>query len=228
MSSVCLTLDVDWAPDEVLEEVLGELEESGVRATIFATHASDVLANVDPARFEVAIHPRFESLAEPGGPIDELLALYPDARGMRSHGLVVSSSILQAAADRGLVYEANHFLPFHPELRPVPRFETLHTIPLYWSDDYHLLFRRPFVVDELRLDTPGLKVLNFHPIHVFANTSDLDHYASFKPHYHDADALRRLRDRRALGTGSLFDAVLDRLRGASTPTLSEVHDAAVG
>lgn len=228
MDEICVTLDVDWAPDDVLREVLDELDEGGVRATVFATHASEVLAEADPKRIEVALHPRFDDLSDPAGPIGELLELYPGARGMRSHGLVMSSAVLEAGAARGLVYESNHFLPYHPGLRPVFRFERFLTIPFYWSDDHHLLFRRPFSIEHLRLEEPGLKVLNFHPIHVFANTTSPDHYAGFKRHYQDPATLRRLRDPSAAGTASLFRDVVARLRGAATLTLSEVHDSVAG
>jgi hypothetical protein len=228
VDEICVTLDVDWAPDEVLRDVLDALDDNRVRATLFATHASSVLADIDPTRIEVALHPRFENLSDPADPIAELLGCYPGARGMRSHGLVVSSGILEAGATLGLVYESNHFLPLHPGLRPVFRFQRLVTIPIYWSDDHHLLLRKPFSIESLKLEEQGLKVLNFHPIHVFANTTSPDHYAAFKRHYQDPAALRALRDQTVPGTASLFHDVLARLRGTATRTLSEVHDSALG
>lgn len=228
MSEICVTLDVDWAPEGVLEEVLRELDDSGVRATLFATHESGLLTSLEPGALEVALHPHFTELSDPGATFDALREVYPRARGMRSHGLMMSSAILQAGADRGLVYESNHFLPGHPGLRPVFRFDNLLTIPFYWSDDDHLRRRRPFDLDELLLDAPGLKVLNFHPIHVFMNTESPEHYAAFKQHYQEVAELRRLRDTHARGTATLFRAVLERVSGSRTRTLSEIHDAVVG
>jgi hypothetical protein len=69
-------------------------------------------------------------------------------------------------------------------------------------------------------------VLNFHPIHVFANTTSPEHYARFKPHYRAPTALRELKAD-GPGTASIFCSVLERVQGSPTRTLSEVHDDAV-
>ena len=37
-STICLTLDLDWAPDHVLEDTRALLTQAGLPATIFATH----------------------------------------------------------------------------------------------------------------------------------------------------------------------------------------------
>ena len=226
MNAICLSLDVDWAPDPVLAHVLEAIAAAGVRATLFATHATPVLGDGRRDDVEIALHPHFNRGDDLDAPLGELKAAYPRARGARTHGLLVSSHMLLRYIDHGLSYESNIFLPGHPGLQPVRRFEQLVSIPFYWSDDKHLERGEPFAVERLGLDAPGLKVLNFHPIHVYMNTTSPEHYASYKADYQDPDALARQRDGTGQGIGRLFEellAVLGR-RGEGELTLADIAD----
>lgn len=226
-SSVCITLDVDWAPDGVMEPVLDALRRAAVKATFFATHASPLLMAIDDPDVEVGLHPNFNDC---GGDFEQRIRLlkeaYPAARGGRSHSLFVSSHILQLYRKYGLSYESNNFLPMHPHLRPVMRFPEFVSIPFYWSDD-KLDVYSSFTLEDLGLATPGLKVLNFHPIHVFMNTTSEAHYLSYKQHYHDVAALRPLVNSSQPGVATLFHDVLEHLRrsGARTRTMREICDS---
>ena len=79
-----------------------------------------------------------------------------------------------------LKYESNTHLFFHDWLHPVIRIKELVSIPFYWTDDTHFTLRHSFTVDDLRLETPGLKIFTFDPIHVFMNTSSEVHYENYK------------------------------------------------
>lgn len=222
---IVLSLDVDWAPDAVMEPVLDAMRAAGVKCTFFATHASPLLMGLDDPNVEVGLHPNF--LGNNGDydtPLSQLTAAYPNARGGRSHALYVSSHILRLYKKHGLSYESNNFMPMHQHLHPMMRFERFVSIPFYWSDD-RLEVYSWFDVEALRLDEPGLKVLNFHPIHVFMNTSSEGHYLSWKQHYQDPDALRAHIGEGA-GVGSLFHAVLARIRERNlrTYTMAEICD----
>lgn len=209
---VCVTLDVDWAPDAVLQSVVGTLERYGVPATFFATHESETLQGLDRDQFEIGLHPNFN---DAGGdfrtPLASLVELYPEAMGARSHSLFISSRILEHYIDLGLSYEANTFLWRHPHLQPVMRFPSLLSIPFNWSDDKLLELQLGWRLDEVPLGAPGLRVLNFHPIHVFMNTRHTAHYAEYKPHYQDPEALEAFVNRDAPGPGTLFEEVLGEL-----------------
>jgi hypothetical protein len=226
LNDVVLTLDVDWVPDPVLAHVVDAIAAAGVRATLFATHATPVLAEHRHEAIEVALHPHFDRGDDLDEPLRRLKAVYPNARGARSHGLSVSSHMLLRYVAHGLQYESNIFLPGHPGLQPVRRFEQLVSIPFYWSDDKHLERREPFDMDAIGLDAAGLKVLNFHPIHVYMNTVSPDHYASFKADYQDADALVRRREPDVPGIGRLFERLLAELsrRGEGSLTLADVSE----
>lgn len=224
---LCITLDLDWAGDEILRPVVEMLREAGAKATFFATHRSDVLAGLDAGQFEVGLHPNFNnSGGDLVGPTEELKAIYPRARGGRSHSLLNSSHVLQGYLRSGLVYESNLFLPMHESLRPVARIKGLVSIPIYWCDDVHFSRYDSFDLGDLRLETPGLKVLDFHPMHVFMNTSGVTHYESYRRHYQEPERLAEFVNREGRGVGTLFAALLEHLKGSGrrTHTMSEVRD----
>jgi hypothetical protein len=224
---LCITLDMDWASDEVAGPVAEMMRRRGVKATFFATNHSRLLSGLDGEQFEVGLHPNFNNCAgDFRAPLEGLKRLYPRARGARSHSLFVSSHILQLYVEHGLNYESNIFLFEHEGLRPVLRFEGFVSIPFCWSDDKHISLQRPFTLDALGLETPGLKVLNFHPMHVFMNTSSDAHYESYKRHYQEPDRLAEFVNRRSPGVGTLFGALLEHLEetGRRTYTMGEVCD----
>ena len=39
-SAICLTFNIDWAPEPVLDDLFGLLASHRVKATVFATHDS--------------------------------------------------------------------------------------------------------------------------------------------------------------------------------------------
>jgi polysaccharide deactylase WbmS-like protein len=224
--TAAITLDVDWAPEAAIAAAADALERCAVKATFFATHPSEVLRSLNRTLFEVGLHPNFnEARTDLEQPLAALKDLYPQARGARSHSLFVSSHILGLYRRHGLRYEANVFLDGHPHLRPVIRFADLVSIPFNWSDDKHLERSRPFRVDALGLDRPGLKVFNFHPIHVFVNTSSEAHYAAYRSQYHDADALRA-HIAPGPGIGTLFRDLIETLaQGVTTvATMGEIGE----
>lgn len=214
---ICITLDVDWAPDGVIEPVLRQMRDAGVKATFFATHASPLLSSLDDPDIEIGLHPNFLNCnGDYDAPIRTLKSVYPRARGGRSHALFVSSHILRLYKEHGLSYESNNFMPMHSHLHPMMRFERFVSIPFYWSDD-RLEVYSWFAVEKLRLEEPGLKVLNFHPIHVFMNTTGDAHYATWKQHYQEPETLRAFIGA-GEGVGSLFTAVLRRIAERRLPT----------
>ena len=225
---ICLTFDVDWAPDETIRPIIDILESSNLRATFFATHESKLLNELNPELFEVGIHPNFNnSYDNPKEIIQSLRNIYPNAVGQRSHSLHVSSHILQACSELGFKYESNIFLPMHEGLHPVQRFKNLYSIPIYWSDDKHIELGTSFNVNLIAYRDPGLKVLNFHPIHIFMNTSSDDHYASYKSHYQQPDSLKEFINDSKEGIGTMFRSLVDilRIQKKETHTLLQICQA---
>lgn len=223
---VCLTFDVDWANDEILQYVAASVTAAGLTATFFATHDSPLLKDLTNDQFEIGLHPNFNRQDDIRSPLTELLELYPEARGTRSHLLAQSPSILDTICNLGLVYESNIHLPFHSGLRPVVRVTDLVSIPFCWADDTHFRVYPDRPISDIPFQLPGLKVLAFHPIHVFMNTSSVEHYESYKQHYHDTEALRQHKNTAGRGVETMFTEVLTCIREQQirTTTLADVHN----
>jgi hypothetical protein len=58
---IIFTCDIDWAPEEVIEDTLSLFEENDVKCTLFETHSSSVINSCSQTLFEIAIHPNFNS-----------------------------------------------------------------------------------------------------------------------------------------------------------------------
>jgi hypothetical protein len=224
-STVCLTLDLDWAPDHVLEDTRQLLQQAGLPATIFATHQSrGVTALLALPGCETGVHPNFLSDANEDAVLSRVLGAFPAAVGVRSHELYFDSRLLPLFQRKGVRYFSNDLMFLHSGLEPYYDWSGLVRLPLYWEDDVHcLFFDGRFDCAALRLDQPGLKVLNFHPVHLFLNTREIADYQAAKPVLADPVAARKLR-REDPGIRTLFLEVVGRLRGTEMRTLGAVAD----
>jgi hypothetical protein len=235
VSDVLITLDVDWAPDFAILAAARTLERAGVRATWFATHDSpatrELLAR--PDLFEVGIHPNFLPGSthgpDPSAVLRHCLAVVPGARSMRSHGLFASTAILGTVIrETGIRIDGTLFLPRTAGLRPVDYFfagRSLLRVPHFFEDDFEM--ERP--VPEWRLAPllalgDGLKVFDFHPIHVALNSRDMGPYTELKrrcPRLNRAGQ-GDMEDlvHRGPGAGTLFDDVVQHLARTGRPALT--------
>jgi hypothetical protein len=150
---------------------------------------------------------------------------------MRTHGLYQTSNFLvKAATEFGVRVDVSLFLPRAPHLQP-HRVRwggaSLWRIPYFWEDDVEMFEDRPIwtAADE-RLAVPGLRVFDFHPVHVALNTDRFERY----------DTLRRARPlqdwdaafvdaniRDGNGPRRLFLGLADALAGGGR-TVSELVD----
>jgi len=195
-NSLYLTLDIDWAHDEVLNDTIELVQKYQVSATWFVTHKTPVLERLkENTKFELGIHPNFNFLLQGNHDagrtakdvIQRCLAIVPDATAIRSHSMIQSSGLLEIFKECGLTHDANHFIPQHTgiQLKPWLLWNGLVRVPYGWEDDVHILYelgvpqKSPKEI-ALRKDT-GLKVFDFHPIHVFLNTESLDRYERTRP-----------------------------------------------
>jgi len=194
-----LTFDVDWAHDEILSHTLDILEAADVAATIFVTHNTKLLDRMrENPKIEIGIHPNFNvcfdpnyrGLKSPRAIIEKLLEIVPEAKSVRSHSMLQSSPILDLFAEYGLTHECNHFIPEQSgiELSPWIVWNGLCKVPYFWEDDVHCLYSQKSDMSNLLLRN-GLKVFDFHPIHIFLNTEDLDLYESTRKIHYEPSSL---------------------------------------
>jgi hypothetical protein len=229
-SRTALTLDTDWAPDFAIDHAAGLLSEQGVAATWFVTHASPAIDRLRerPDLFELGIHPNFKAGSShgdsPAAVLAHCTALVPEARSMRTHGLVQSSDLLALVrASTAIRVDASLFLPHARALAPVDYpLETgsLVRIPYLWEDDAEMYRATPdWATAALARDAGGLAVFCFHPIHVFLNSADMGPYRSLgDAGEREAAALRH----DGAGAGTAFAELIGALAGARGARVSEL------
>ena len=191
VDEVILTLDVDWAPDFIIDDVAQRLVSRDVRATWFVTHESPAIDRLrrHPELFELGIHPNFSQGsthgATPEAVLQSCLSLVPNAVSMRTHMLIQSSPLLMdVLGSTPIRVDVSMFLPHLPGLQPFPfwmKRRALWRVPFFWEDDLEM--ERPEPVWDLQplLDIgPGLKVFDFHPMHVYLNRVDMFAYQKLK------------------------------------------------
>ncbi len=193
---IAITLDVDWAPDFVINFAADLLIANRVRATWFITHKSPALDRLKayPDLFELGIHPNFLAGSSHGSTVEEVLdycaALIPDARCIRTHALVQSTPLLKQFSQRGIHADVSLFLPHTPGLRPIEMWFS-HTkllrVPYFWEDDSEMYTpNSAWHIRPLLNNAPlngshwDLRIFNFHPIHVYLNSADMRPYEALK------------------------------------------------
>lgn len=239
--TACLSIDVEWAHPEVLEDILTLLRERSLRATLFCTHPG-----IPTGPHERGIHPNFRRGGDVGKKVlAELeerhqsanepeylrqvlvntLAFAPEAIGSRSHSLYYDSQLMPIYADLGLKYDSSYFMPLCSWIRPFLKEYGVIELPIYYNDFFELR-TGAIGMDAARVDlnTSGLRVFNFHPNLIYTNCPSLEHYEASRKNYSRPEELRRMRHA-GRGARDFFVGLLDRLiaEKVSVVTLAEVE-----
>lgn len=170
-SSFALTSDVDWAPDYCLEDVLSLVNDFGFDLSVFATHDSEVL-RFAPDFVEVGLHPDFTRPDPEHGirrKILDLLDIYPAAKGVRAHRNFFGQNIAQLAREAGLLYDASVFHWSKPFCGVERDQYGLIRMSYCWEDGIQADRGLPWELEHVPLMSPGLKILNVHPIFIYLN-----------------------------------------------------------
>ena len=186
-----ITFDTDWAPDWVMHEVASILISNEVKSTWFVTHDTPFLSVIrdHPNLFEIGIHPNCLPGSTQGASQDEILTnlkeIVPEAISMRTHGLYQSSNFLiKAATMYGIKIDASLFLPRMDYITP-HLFSwlnaKLYRVPFFWSDDVECFQTDPlFRLPQSKFAGAGIKIFNFHPIHILLNTARFETYEKLR------------------------------------------------
>ncbi|MFH1357408.1 MAG: hypothetical protein ABII18_09795 [bacterium] len=183
---VYLLFDIDWASDEMIDYVADILIEKNICATWFVTHDSPAIERLKahPDIFDLGIHPNFNLESTQGkNPekiLDNLLQIIPNAKFVRTHGLLQSTNLLALMASKGLVADFSLYLPRQWEAKPHELYfengNKIIRVPFHWEDDLEMC--RPDRLFEVNLLPKKVNsmMFAFHPVHVFYNTCYLANY----------------------------------------------------
>lgn len=224
---ISLTFDIDWATDEVIQHCLDILGETGAKGTFFATHDSAVTRTIETCGHEIGLHPNFlPNFNGEGRPyrqvIDELVDIFPTARGVRFHSLGMSAPVLDYCYQKGIVYDASVYLPF--QAAPYREYTGIRRIPFIQSDLQMVIDQVPFEHKAKDYDPTLPYVYIFHPVHVFLNTLTTDHYDRAKKFYKDTDNLKKVRNNERPGVENLLRHLLQSFNSNEFVTLGEIYD----
>jgi hypothetical protein len=219
-----LTVDMDWAHDDVIWDCLTLIDSYAMPSTWFVTHQTDVLGDMRRRpKVELGIHPNFRPFFEGTSTVvraedevDRLVSIVPKTRVVRSHSVVSSSHLSGIFGEKGITHESNTFIPYGSGifLEPWPNPQGLIQIPFGWADDVATYSDQPEPSDILASSQP-LQVFDFHPIHVFLNTESMDRYERTRDLHHDP---KRLLEERfeGYGTRSRLNALLREMVGSES------------
>lgn len=237
MNDIVLTFDVDWAPDPVIDDVACRLIEAGVRSTWYITHDSPAVDRLRqrPDLFELGIHPNFLPGSTHGSTPSEVLshcvALVPDAKSVRTHSLMQSShTFVTLSRETDIRIDTSLYVRRMAGITPVEYRvygASFCRIPYFWEDDEEMEYERASWSPSKHFTRPGLKVLDFHPIHVYLNSPHLDTYRRARHGVADLQAASRADlapfVHEGEGTRTMFDHVITHLQRVRSRTIYDVY-----
>ncbi|HEY3249784.1 MAG TPA: hypothetical protein VGK25_01570 [Ignavibacteria bacterium] len=229
---VGFTVDIDWAPEEVIADTLALFEKYSIKCTFFSTHHSEILTLCNKKLFEVAVHPDFSPLFKGTSSktfsdiLDDILDIHPNAKGIRTHHLIESIDLLQRYSEKRLTYDSSMFLPYYDNLKPFTLWNGLIRIPFNWEDDVHWSYGYSFDTFEFNLKEDELQVFNFHPIHIYLNTENKYRYYEAKKYYSNLVKLQELRNNDIKGTRDFLIMMFEKCREVNYETMTQ-YDIAI-
>lgn len=218
VNKIFLTLDVDWAHDEVWNEAIELLESFDIPATWFITHNSSLISRIlKNPKFRIGIHPNFNkiiNIEDNSKSVDKIIkefnAFCPKSRLLRSHCLLQSELLLDIFLENDYDYVFNTFIPLRKKQKiapwtlwnylpsnnkngQTPFFHKHHlkSIPHCWQDNVSL---------KMHLTLPSetflnqLIVMNFHPIHIYLNTESISRYEDSRRFHQNPLMLKKFKN----------------------------------
>lgn len=213
MAFMHFSFDIDWAPEHVLEDFRNLLKQLPCASTVFFTHESDECAAISALKnVETGLHPNFKGSKCYENTLGELQKKFPNARGVRNHDLFYSSSLLKIFYEKNIAYFSNDLMFLHEDLRPCYDWSGLVRLPYYWEDDVHSVYFSGEFKPAALANTAheqGMRIFNFHPIHLYLNTRDFSDYLRVKEAVKDPSKAKSFQ-RAGVGTRTFFEALVSR------------------
>lgn len=210
MKSFFVTFDTDWVHECAVEYVVELLNKYNVQGTFFATGRYECLLREKDCH-ESGIHPNFNPILEGKGgslyeAIDSLLEIYPQSVGIRSHSLTQSSQILAYSFQKGILYDSNQYNPNGGI--PYKDYSGLMRFVHNYVDLGHLIDRTELTIENMNINQEMINIFDFHPIHIYLNSPNLEFYQSIKHLTTSKQSLNSSRNKKVRGIGDLFVEIL--------------------
>lgn len=174
----CLSSDIDWASEDVLECYFQNMLAYEQRTTLFVTHPSERIDHVfKMGLIDRGIHPNFMQQSSHGDTFKEIaetcIKLAPESYGFRSHRAFDVTDITHMLYnDYGYRYVSNQITILQPLVRPIVHESGLVNFPVFFEDGTHLYNQLDLSIDSYKklVASPGLKILSFHPMNYVFNS----------------------------------------------------------
>lgn len=222
---LCFTFDSDHMDEDRMTEFLDKVEIPGV-ATLFCTQKYACLGH---SRHELGPHPRLDGGVDWQAELESARAMFPQARGWRSHACVFSNGLAEWLAANGYLYVSTNDQFGQKGIRPVrPSWGVWH-LPIFYMDTMDFSsscfweegMQEPFsdTIIETALCDDGLYVFDFHPIHLLLNTPNRDYYFAMRDPFKAGKELGELAHP-GEGTRSFYERLCAAMRDRGQESVS--------
>jgi hypothetical protein len=223
---ICLSFDTDHMNEQQMAEFLSANEFVG-KGTFFCTQRYECLAGTG---HEVGPHP----FLDPGSDWDKELTRkreeFPLAKGWRSHSCVFSNMLAVWLGRNGYEYASTHDQFGRAGMVPTWHNWGMWHLPIYYMDTMDFSAgrfsrgpnRAPFDRALIReaIETQGLYVFDFHPIHIMLNTPNAEYYLGRRDKFRAGDEPARDLRFSGYGTANFFNELCTDMERAGLRSLA--------
>ena len=213
-----LTFDVDWAHDDVIADTINLVERVDVAATWFITHDTKLIGRLrENPKFEIGLHPNFNELLTGNVTKGEsaisifqrLKKIAPFATAVRSHSLVQSERLVDIFHENGCSHISNFFIPEDTidKLAPWKLWDNITAIPHCWQDNVSMRTNEN-IQPPRKQSANTIRVVDFHPIHIFVNSEKMQHYERVRPWFQVPEELIAYRNHDIIGTRDILKGLI--------------------
>lgn len=223
-----ITFDVDWADDIILNYVIDFLEKEKVKSTWFVTHQSKAIDRIiNNHLFEVGIHPNFLENSSHGKTHREVFQYFktnfPEAVSIRPHALMSSGPIwYMANKEFNYFIDSSSFLYLSKNIEPhtlaFNNQNPMFRLPYYWGDNYAFTYDSDNFTYRIPVSN-GIKIYNFHPVHVATNAYSSDVYKKLKENNTslNLEYIKQATVQKEYGTFNFLSDLISNIKNSAFP-----------
>ena len=185
MKKIQITFDMDWCPDFMIKNLIDILNKFNVKCIFFFTNKTKFLNLINKSHF-VGLHPNFLNTHDINHQIKILKSLskqVPNTKFVRSHSLNMNTNLVFEMFKNfpNIKYDFS-ILTYKSKFISKTSYDYLkvkiNRINYNWEDSI-AIHDRNFNWSYLTY-FGDMNIYNFHPIHIFYNTKNYEHYLRIK------------------------------------------------